>query len=165
MGAKYVIAQGMPPTGCLAFSMETYSVTDRDDIGCIGSVNDLSNIHNKIFQQNLRGLRKEFPGAVIAYADYDSAYRYVMKNAGDYGINHLFRACCGSGPGEYNFNYLALCGSIFSTSCTDPSQYINWDGFHLTEAMYKAISELFFTETAIYPSFRHLLEHKRRSVN
>lgn len=71
MGAKYVTAQGMPPAGCLAFSMETYN--DRDEIGCVGSVNDLSNIHNKFFQQNLRGLRKEFPDAVIAYADYDSA--------------------------------------------------------------------------------------------
>ncbi|KAK1357917.1 hypothetical protein POM88_051173 [Heracleum sosnowskyi] len=164
MGAKYVIAQGMPPTGCLAFSMETYNITDRDEIGCVGSVNDLSNIHNKILQQNLRGLREQFPGAVIAYADYNNAYRYVMKNGGDYGITQLYKACCGAGPGEYNFNILAPCGSSVSTSCTDPSQYINWDGFHLTEAMYKAISEEFFTKTAIYPSFRHLLEHKMQSM-
>lgn len=165
MGAKYVIAQGMPPTGCLAFSMQTYKTTDRDEIGCVRSVNDLSNIHNTIFQENLRGLRKQFPDAVIAYADYNNAYRYVMKNGGNYGINHPFKACCGAGPGEYNFNILAPCGSLFSTSCSDPSQYINWDGFHLTEAMYKAISEEFFAKTAMYPSFRHLLEHQRQSVN
>ncbi|WOG99422.1 hypothetical protein DCAR_0518770 [Daucus carota subsp. sativus] len=164
MGAKYVIAQGLPATGCLAFSMETYNVTDRDEIGCVRSVNNLSTIHNNIFRQNLAGLRKEFPDAVIAYADYDNAYRNVVKNRGDYGINHPFKACCGAGPGEYNFNILAPCGSIFSTSCTDPSEYINWDGVHLTEAMYKAVSEEFFAKTDIYPSFRHLLEHKRQSV-
>ncbi|KAL8123351.1 hypothetical protein AgCh_011352 [Apium graveolens] len=165
MGAKYVIAQGMPPVGCLAFSMEMYKTTDRDEIGCVRSVNDLSNIHNTIFQQNLRGLRKRFPGTVIAYADYNNAYRYVLKNGGHYGIKQLFKACCGAGPGEYNFNILAPCGSFFSDSCTDPSQYINWDGFHLTEAMYNAVSEEFFTKTALFPSFRHLLEHKRKSVN
>lgn len=165
MGAKYVIAQGMPPAGCLAFSMETFKITDRDELGCVGSINDLSNIHNNIFQQTLRGFRRRFPDAVIAYADYNNAYRYVLKNGGDYGFSQLFKACCGTGPGEYNFNILAPCGSFFSSSCTDPSQYINWDGFHLTEAMYKAVSEEFFTKTAIYPSFRHLLEHKRQSAN
>ncbi|XP_074376721.1 GDSL esterase/lipase At3g48460-like [Apium graveolens] len=156
MGANYVIAQGMPPIGCLAFSMKMYKTTNRDKIGCVGSVNDLSNIHNTIFQQNLRGLLRQFPGIVIDYADYNNAYSYVLKNGGLYGINHMFKACCGAWPGEYNFNILAHCGSFFSDSCKDPSRYINWYGLHLTEAMYKAISKEFFTKTAIFQSFRHL---------
>ncbi|KAK1377244.1 GDSL-motif lipase/hydrolase family protein [Heracleum sosnowskyi] len=156
-GAKSVVVQGLPPIGCLTLSMGISSGIDRDDIGCVASVNAISYYHNNVYQARLQDLRKAFPNALIAYADYYNAYRTVMRNPRNFGFYELYSACCGTSGVAYNLNPLAPCGSVYATSCQNPSQYINWDGVHLTEAMYKAISQLFFTGGAIRPSFAYLL--------
>ncbi|GAA0144996.1 hypothetical protein LIER_05294 [Lithospermum erythrorhizon] len=161
-GAKYVIVEGLPPTGCLTLSMFLASEEDRDDMGCVGSQNKLSMEHNTALQAKLNGLRKQFPQAMILYADYYSRYRSIMKDAAKYGIKEPFKACCGSGFGEYNFDVFGTCGSNTSTSCAEPSQYVNWDGVHLTEAMYKLVANSFVNGTSCNPSFSSLLEIKER---
>lgn len=50
------------------------------------------------------------------------------------------RACCGGG-GAYNYNSSAECGNAGSTGCDDPSLYVNWDGYHLTDAANRWISK------------------------
>ena len=58
------------------------------------------------------------------------------------------RVCCGGG-GPYNYNASALCSSSGVIACYDPSQYVHWDGFHLTEAAYgwiaKGILDVLYT--------------------
>lgn len=53
--------------------------------------------------------------------------------------NSLLKACCGSG-GNYNFGFATFCGIPEVPVCSNPNQYICWDGFHLTQqaAMYMA---------------------------
>lgn len=51
----------------------------------------------------------------------------------------VLEACCGGG-GPYNFNFAAQCGSQDTSVCDDPSVYVHWDGFHLTEAAYEHIA-------------------------
>ncbi|XP_009596313.1 GDSL esterase/lipase At3g48460 [Nicotiana tabacum] len=160
-GAKYVVVQGLPPTGCLTLSMYLAPETDRDDMGCVGSVDKQSNLHNSIIQTKLDSFRKQFPQAVIIYADYWNAYSTVVKGANKYGFKELFKSCCGSGGGNYNFDVFNTCGSPSASSCPDPSQYINWDGVHLTEAMYKTMANLFLNGTFCKPSFSYLLAKKQ----
>lgn len=162
-GAKYVVVQGLPTTGCLTLSMylSVENTTNRDDIGCIGSANKQSYTHNTIYQAKLEYLRTQFPNAIIVYADFWNAYRTVMKNPGKYGFKELYKACCGSSGGQYNFDLFGTCGSPASSSCTNPSQYINWDGAHLTEAMYKAISDLYLNGSFTSPPFEYLLNKKK----
>ncbi|XP_043725339.1 GDSL esterase/lipase At3g48460 isoform X1 [Telopea speciosissima] len=160
-GAKYMVVQGLPSTGCLALSMSYSLFDDRDDMGCVGSVNLVTYMHNSQLQDKIQDLRKQFPNAVITYADYSNAYREVMKNTRKYGFQEPFEACCGSGGGPYNFNLLATCGSpAASRACSNPSQFINWDGVHLTEAMYKVIADLFLHGGYCHPSFSDLLSRK-----
>ncbi|KAK3043324.1 hypothetical protein RJ639_002567 [Escallonia herrerae] len=160
-GAKYVVVQGLPTTGCLTLSMALAPEDDRDDMGCVKTVNSQSYTHNTIFQSKLQQLRKQFPNAVIVYADYWSAYRTIVKNTSKYGFKELFKVCCGSGGGKYNFDFSGTCGSPSSNACSNPSEYINWDGVHLTEAMYKAVSESFLNGTFCHPSFSYLLRRKQ----
>lgn len=156
-----MVVQGLPTTGCLTLAMYLAPETDRDDIGCVASVNNESYIHNTILQTNIQNLRKQYPKAVIVYADYWNAYRSIIKNATKLGFKELYKVCCGSSDGPYNFDLSATCGSPNGTSCQDPSQYINWDGVHLTEAMYKLVSELFLQGRFTYPPFESLLRSKR----
>lgn len=56
------------------------------------------------------------------------------------GFKKTLTACCGRG-GPYNYNKSAVCGNPGVSACVEPSQYVNWDGIHLTEAAYKLITQ------------------------
>ncbi|XP_057970417.1 GDSL esterase/lipase At3g48460 [Malania oleifera] len=159
-GAKYFVVQGLPATGCLPLAMILAADNDRDDIGCAASANKQSYSHNVVLQAKLHDLRRQFPHSVIAYADFWNVYHMVMKGAGKYGFREPFKACCGSGGGPYNFAVYAACGSPSSSSCANPSQYINWDGVHLTEAMYKVIADSILQGSFCHPPFEYLLSRK-----
>lgn len=162
-GAKYVVVQGLPPSGCLALSMSLAPVDDRDDIGCVRSLNNQTYIHNIALQASLQSLRGQFPQAVIIYADYWNAYRTVMKNLSKYGFRERFKACCGIGE-PYNFDIFTVCGMPSVSSCKNPSEYINWDGVHLTEAMYKVVHDMLIEGGFTHPPFSNLLDMKRHRV-
>ncbi|KAI3673584.1 hypothetical protein L6452_39707 [Arctium lappa] len=164
-GAKYIVVQGLPTTGCLTLALYLAPESDRDDIGCVASVNNQSYMHNAILQTKIQNLRRKYPKAVIVYLDYWNAYRSIIKNAPKLGFHELFKVCCGSGGGPYNFDLTGACGSKSArSSCQDPSRYINWDGVHLTEAMYKVVSELFLKGAFAHPSFEYLLRSKQNSA-
>ncbi len=160
-GAKYVVVQGLPLTGCLPLAMSLAPADDRDNIGCVKSVNNQSYSHNALLQAKLQDLRKQFPHAVITYADYWNAYRTVMKNPRQYGFKEQFSCCCGKGE-PYNFDVFVTCGMPNVTACANPSKYINWDGVHLTEAMYKVVSNMFLNGTFSHPPFSYSLDKKIR---
>lgn len=163
-GAKYVVIQGLPPTGCLTLSMYLAPSNDRDNVGCVGTANKQSYAHNTILKSKIHALRKQFSHAVIVYADYYDAYMRVMKSGRIYGFSELFKVCCGHGGGDYNFDYLNTCGSPSATACAAPSHYINWDGVHLTEAMYRAMADAFLNGSYTKPSFNYLLSKKKGST-
>lgn len=163
-GVKHVAVQGLPPTGCLPLAMYLAPKDDRDNKGCVKSVNTQTFTHNAVYQGVLQDLRRQFPHAVITYLDYWNAYATVMKNPESYGFKEPFKACCGSGDPPYNFNVFATCGTASASACSNPSQYINWDGVHLTEAMYKVLTHMFLNGTYSHPPFVNLLGHKQREV-
>lgn len=158
-GAKNVVVQGLPPTGCLTLAMYLAPSNDRDDLGCVRSSNSLSYTHNTLLQAKIQDLRKKYPGSTIIYADYYNAYRDILKRSSKYGFKEAFKVCCGSGEGPYNYEFFSVCGSPSSNPCPNPSQYINWDGVHLTEAMNKAVSGLLLQGGYSHPSFQDML-HK-----
>ncbi|KAF8021553.1 hypothetical protein BT93_G1870 [Corymbia citriodora subsp. variegata] len=161
-GVKYMVVQGLPVSGCLPLAMYLSPENDRDDIGCVKSVNTQTSAHNAALLAKISGLRKRFPGSVIVYADYWNAYRSVMKAPAKYGFKEPFKACCGAG-GPYHFTPFETCGTQFSNTCPRPSQYINWDGVHLTEAMYKVIANMFLNGKYSQPPFSYMVGKKQRA--
>ncbi|KAJ0240309.1 hypothetical protein HA466_0224520 [Hirschfeldia incana] len=51
-----------------------------------------------------------------------------------------------------------------ATACKDPSRYINWDGVHLTEGMYKVMADMFLGGSFTRPKFSYLLNKKLNGV-
>jgi phospholipase/lecithinase/hemolysin len=162
MGAKYIVVQGLPTTGCFPMAFISNAPTDRDEIGCVASKNKESYDHNMILQAKLHSLRKKFPSSVIVYGDDWHAYREVYKNPTKYGFTERFKACCGSG-GDYNFNMMATCGSSEATSCKHPSRYMNWDGLHVTTELNRVVSKLFLDGGFAQPTFPYLLKKAAES--
>uniref|UniRef100_A0A0A9AP54 GDSL esterase/lipase n=1 Tax=Arundo donax TaxID=35708 RepID=A0A0A9AP54_ARUDO len=163
-GAKFMIVQGLPLTGCLPLAMSLARADDRDNVCCVASVNRQSYAHNRRLLAGLHRLRQKHPGAVIAYADYYGAHLAVMRSPVRYGFTEPFRTCCGSGGGDYNFDIFATCGSPeVTTACAQPAKYVNWDGVHMTEAMYKVVAAMFFQDGDAYcrPAFSALLAARK----
>ncbi|KAM6544880.1 hypothetical protein CsatB_025616 [Cannabis sativa] len=159
-GAKYVVVQGFPMTGCLPLAMTLAAEDDRDNIGCVKSVNNQSYTHNLAILNLVKSLRRQFPKAIITYADYWTSYLTVMQSPAKFGIKETFKACCGMGGEPYNIDVFSFCGAPSTKACLNPSQYVNWDGVHLTEAMYKVVSNMFLKGSLMNPPFSFLLDRK-----
>ncbi|XP_051148154.1 GDSL esterase/lipase At3g48460 [Andrographis paniculata] len=163
-GAKYIVVQGLPPTGCSPYSFSLAAPEDRDAAGCVASMNYQTYRHNAALQASLEALRRKNPAAMIVYADYYNAHLTVLKNAGRYGFKEPYRVCCGYGGGEYNFDVFNTCGSpAAATACANPAEYINWDGAHFTEAAYRVMTTSFLNGSYCSPPFRYLLSRKVES--
>ncbi|KAG8061737.1 hypothetical protein GUJ93_ZPchr0003g17111 [Zizania palustris] len=163
-GAKYMVVQGLPLTGCLPLAMTLARPEDRDNISCAASVNAQSRAHNRRLLAGLRRLRQKHPAAVIAYADYYAAHLAVMRSPATYGFTEPFKTCCGTGGGAYNFEIFSTCGSPeVTTACAQPAKYVNWDGVHMTEAMYKVVAGMFFQDASYCrPPFSAVLARKKK---
>nr|Q3MKY2.1 RecName: Full=Acetylajmalan esterase; Flags: Precursor [Rauvolfia serpentina]AAW88320.1 acetylajmalan acetylesterase [Rauvolfia serpentina] len=145
LGGSRVIVPGIFPIGCVARNLNFLNFFpdgDKDDLGCLSSLNNLSIYFNSLFQRALASLSIEFPQAVIIYADYYNAWRFLFRNGPALGSNStsLLKCCCGIG-GPYNYDPDRECGSRGVPVCPNPTQYIQWDGTHFTQAAYRRVAE------------------------
>ncbi|XP_057767475.1 GDSL esterase/lipase At3g48460-like [Salvia miltiorrhiza] len=163
-GAKYIVVQGLPSIGCITYSFSLAAGDDdRDATGCVATVNRLTWAHNAALEARLTALRKRNPNSVILYADYYNAHLELLRNAAAYGFKERYKACCGYGGGAYNFDFFNVCGTPSATSCADPSSYINWDGAHFTEEVYKLMARSFLNGSHCSPPFHYLIARKVQS--
>ncbi|KAF2610034.1 hypothetical protein F2Q70_00012660 [Brassica cretica] len=121
--------------------------------GCLSWLNAFGKNHDEQLKTELRRLWKLYPHVNIIYADYyNSMYRFFQEPA-KYGTwdfrappmgilpiegfkERPLGACCGVG-GQYNFTIGEECGYQGVGYCKNPSEYVNWDGYHLTEATHQ----------------------------
>ncbi|KAL5209711.1 hypothetical protein ABZP36_005334 [Zizania latifolia] len=68
------------------------------------------------------------------------------------------------GGGAYNFEIFSTCGSPeVTTACAQPAKYVNWDGVHMTEAMYKVVAGMFFQDARYcQPPFSAVLASRKK---
>ncbi|XP_042404190.1 GDSL esterase/lipase At1g28600-like isoform X2 [Zingiber officinale] len=128
MGAKTLVVPGNLPIGCIPVWLWQYrrdDPSDYDGNGCLLWLNRFSEYHNVRLTAQLSRLARLYPNVTIAYADYFGAGMRMFSDQPRFGISEPFAACCG-GNGH---------------CCRDPEKYASWEGFHPTEATYKAIYE------------------------
>lgn len=140
MGANRVVVAGNFPIGCLPIYLTTFATGNTkayDEINCLKDFNYFARVQNALIQRRLQKLRGQYPEAVILYADYYNALETIIRDAPTkgFGKESLLKACCGAG-GEYNFNLLHMCGMDGASVCSNPNQYLSWDGIHQTEKSY-----------------------------
>ncbi|TVU08670.1 hypothetical protein EJB05_42081, partial [Eragrostis curvula] len=148
MGASRVIVPGNFPIGCVPgyLAMKAGSSSDYDSMGCLREMNLFAAKHNARLQRAVADLRSSYPNASVAYADYYNSFLQLLNNASSLGFDAAStrKACCGAGGGEYNFDWTRMCGAEGTAACAEPSKYVSWDGIHMTQAAYRAMSRLIY---------------------
>ncbi|PIA62247.1 hypothetical protein AQUCO_00200316v1 [Aquilegia coerulea] len=144
LGATQLVVPGNFPIGCFPIHLTAFEDVPSmsyDKNLCIKEVNELAMYQNQYLQRALKQLRKDNPDVVILYADYYKAFQHLLDSASEYGFDEAakFDACCGTG-GDYNFDSYRRCGNDRVPVCSNPGQYISWDGVHPTQMAYQVMA-------------------------
>ncbi|XP_020705738.1 GDSL esterase/lipase At5g45910 [Dendrobium catenatum] len=144
-GATNLLVPGNLPVGCSSAYLTLFATEEKEEYdvrnGCLKKLNAFARYHNELLQLAMEELRKKYPKTRIIYADYYTAAMRFAHAPGHFGFGRgALQTCCGGG-GPYNFNVTARCGHPGSHACVDPSDYVSWDGIHLTEAAYHHIAD------------------------
>ncbi|VAI79276.1 unnamed protein product [Triticum turgidum subsp. durum] len=164
MGASRVIVPGNFPIGCLPSYLTAMAAPEPsayDSTACLKDLNLFAAKHNAQLQRAVAGLQASYPDAAIAYADYFNSFLSLLKGAPALGFdeNSTHKACCGAG-GRYNYDLRLMCGVEGTAVCADPSAYVSWDGIHMTQAAYKAMSRLIYHGRYLQPQILRFPEEK-----
>ncbi|XVF85130.1 hypothetical protein PTKIN_Ptkin17bG0093500 [Pterospermum kingtungense] len=156
-GAKFVVVQGLPPVGCWPLAKLFTPQFAKDELGCSALINAAV-----LLQKTLDEFRRKYgPDRTIVYADYFNAYKTIMADLAGYGFSDADNARCGAVGGFLNFNLHILCGMLGTSTCSNPEAHVQWDGFHLTEAMHKQITHLFLYKGFCKASFAEVVRKHR----
>ncbi|KAK2630710.1 hypothetical protein QOZ80_6AG0549720 [Eleusine coracana subsp. coracana] len=162
MGANRVIIPGNFPIGCVPgyLAMKTPGSSDYDSMGCLRDMNLFAAKHNARLQRAVASLRSSYPNASIAYADYYNSFLELLSNATTLGFDAAStrKACCGAGGGDFNFDWTTMCGAEGTAACEEPSKYVSWDGIHMTQAAYRAMSRLIYHGKYLEPQILNFPE-------
>ncbi|XP_070055793.1 GDSL esterase/lipase At5g03980-like [Nicotiana tomentosiformis] len=146
LGATRILVPGIYPLGCLPLYLTSFpdsNANGYDQLGCLRNYNDFASYHNRYLTRGLASLQREFPNVRIVYGDYYGALLTLLRSASSFGFNQntLLTACCGTG-GRYNFNFRTVCGSASVRACSNPAQYVHWDGIHLTDEAHRHMTDI-----------------------
>ncbi|KAL8135823.1 acetylajmalan esterase-like [Apium graveolens] len=135
LGARKIVIPGNIPLGCLpAYLTDFPANSSFDQNHCLKEYNEFSVYYNLQLRIGIVKLQLENPSVTIVYGNLYLAFERLFSRAG-FDPNSLLKACCGSG-GKYNFGLGTFCGSPGVAACTNPNEYISWDGLHLTQQAY-----------------------------
>ncbi|PIA31500.1 hypothetical protein AQUCO_04900062v1 [Aquilegia coerulea] len=154
LGATQLVVPGNFPIGCFPIYLNAFESDPSmtfDGNSCIKELNELAMYQNQYLQRALEELREEKPDVVILYADYYKAFQNVFDQASQFGFDEVSKtdACCGTG-GNYHFNLAKMCGTRKVSACSNPDQFISWDGIHPTQAAYQRMAEWLIKNLAVF---------------
>ncbi|CAN7133587.1 unnamed protein product [Brassica rapa subsp. narinosa] len=165
LGGKTFLVPGSFPYGCFPAYLTLFQTAKEEEYdpltGCLSWLNELGKNHDEHLKTELKRLRKIYPHVNIIYADYyNSMYRFFQEPAkyGPWAFTTLWfkerplGACCGVG-GQYNFTIGEECGCQGVGYCKNPSEYVNWDGYHLTEATHQKMAHGLLNGPYATPAF------------
>ncbi|KAH7289137.1 hypothetical protein KP509_31G059800 [Ceratopteris richardii] len=163
-GARTMILMNVLPLGCapsfLGFALTNPSL-QKDKDSCIASYNAVVDLHNAELKKMVESLRTELSWTGLVLFDLNAIYLDAVRNPSKYAVTKPLAACCGAGANEYNINLAIPCGksgtvngtTVTAGRCSDPSQYISWDGLHPTESFAEYIASAMLKGEFTYPSF------------
>ncbi|XP_074587751.1 GDSL esterase/lipase At5g03980-like isoform X1 [Curcuma longa] len=155
-GAVQLVIPGNFPIGCMPSYLTMFYNSDPsayDDNKCLKDYNSFAMYHNKQLQAAIEQLRQSYPKITFMYADYYQAFMYLLNHTAELGFDKdsVHKACCGAG-GDYNFDFNLMCGLPGTTTCSEPTKYISWDGIHLTQEAYKTMAQALIMQGFAFPN-------------
>ncbi|KAH7670818.1 GDSL lipase/esterase protein [Dioscorea alata] len=161
-GGRYFWIHNTGPLGCLPYVLRQVPGDQKlDSVGCAVVFNELAKKFNRMLNETVAQLQKQFPVAAFTYVDIYSAKYLLISHATKFGFRKPLMACCGHGGGAYNYDPKARCGTsvnvhgnevLIGKSCMDSSKRVSWDGAHFTEAANKWVFDQIVNGHFSYPS-------------
>uniref|UniRef100_A0A7N2QYG7 Uncharacterized protein n=1 Tax=Quercus lobata TaxID=97700 RepID=A0A7N2QYG7_QUELO len=95
-------------------------------------------LFNSKLNTTIDSLNKNLPDSRIVYVDVYNPFLDIIENPQNYGFHVADRGCCGTGDIE-----VAVLCTLTPTTCVNASDYIFWDSYHPTEAVYRTLISQF----------------------
>ncbi|KAK7338009.1 hypothetical protein VNO77_18604 [Canavalia gladiata] len=147
IGGRTFMVLNLAPVGCYPSFLEQlpHNNSDIDKFGCLVSLNNAVVDYNNMLKETLRQTRESLSDASVIYVDTHTVLLELFRHPTSHGLQYGPKACCGYGGGNYNFDPKVYCGNtkkingstVTATACSDPYNYVSWDGIHATEAANK----------------------------
>ncbi|KAK6142723.1 hypothetical protein DH2020_023071 [Rehmannia glutinosa] len=163
LGGRTFLVLNLAPIGCYAavLTQVSHDSSDIDPSGCMMSFNNAVREYNSVLKETLQQTRQELHHANVIYVDTHSVLLELYQNPTSHGMQHGITACCGHGGGTYNFNPQVFCGNtkeidgqrVTASACSDPQNYVSWDGIHLTENANKMMAYAILSGSYFDPPF------------
>ncbi|XP_065631332.1 GDSL esterase/lipase At4g01130 [Quercus suber] len=163
LGGRAFLVFNLAPVGCYpALLVERpNNSSDVDEFGCVISYNNAVVDYNNMLKETLTQTGEALSNASLIYVDTHSVLLQLFRHPTFYGLRYGTKACCGHGGGTYNFDPNLYCGNtkvingstVTATACSDPKNYVSWDGIHTTESANKIIAQAILNGSYFDPPF------------
>ncbi|XP_074583835.1 GDSL esterase/lipase At5g03810-like [Curcuma longa] len=127
LGARRIGVTSLPPVGCLPVSTTLFGGLGRE---CVGWLNDDAVAFNGKLNAAAEALKRSHHGLKLVVLDIYNPLLDIVRNPEDKGFMEARKACCGTGTLETSL----LCNAASLGTCSNATEYMFWDSFHLTEA-------------------------------
>ncbi|KAI9119735.1 hypothetical protein K1719_009124 [Acacia pycnantha] len=139
LGGRKIAFQNVGALGCTPSNRAT---TTNPSGRCVEFLLAMARRHNRALSVALHKLERRLPGFKYSIFDYYNAILDMGNNPSKYGLKEGKSACCGSGAYRGSG-----CGGGFSGNdtfevCSNPSEYVWFDGGHTTDSANKRLAEL-----------------------
>ncbi|XP_022632257.1 GDSL esterase/lipase 7 [Vigna radiata var. radiata] len=136
LGGRKIVISEIRPVGCIP----------RISRGnpCVEELNQMVTHYNERLPPLLKTLTSTLPGSTFLLIRSNSIEYDAIKNPSKYGLSDVSNTCCRSNWGNGSAGCVPL-----STPCQNRSQYVFWDGFHLTETVHSIISSQCISDRSV----------------
>ncbi|CAL4925132.1 unnamed protein product [Urochloa decumbens] len=135
-GARRINVTGAPPVGCVPSQRTNAGGLARE---CVALYNQAAVVYNAALEEEIKRLNgsAELPGSVLKYIDLYTPLLDMITRPAAYGFEVTNRGCCGTGV----FEVTLTCNRYTADACRDPTKFLFWDSYHLTERGYDLLME------------------------
>ncbi|KAE7998999.1 hypothetical protein FH972_003487 [Carpinus fangiana] len=142
LGGRKIAFQNAGPLGCVP-TMKAMNPQLGSE--CAEEPSALARLHNRALANALKKLESNLPGFKYSIFDYYNELEDRIKNPSKYGFKNGNSACCGSGA--FRGRNCGKNGTEPYELCSDPSEYVWFDGAHTTETANRQLAELIWSGT------------------
>ncbi|RXH93734.1 hypothetical protein DVH24_014310 [Malus domestica] len=164
LGGRAFLVLNLAPVGCYPSFLAGLPPSELDAFGCSIAYNKAVVDYNNLLKEALSQTRGSLPNASLVslvYVDTSSVLLELFRHPTSHGLKYGTKSCCGHGGGTYNFDPQVFCGNtkvingkpVTATACSDPYNYVSWDGVHATEAANKLTTLAILNDTFSDPPF------------
>ncbi|XP_078173680.1 GDSL esterase/lipase EXL3-like [Carex rostrata] len=132
LGARRITVTSIPPIGSIPSQRTLAGGIERNTVP---RYNEAATMCNSELLKEIQRLNQTLPGANIVLQDMYTPLLDIIQRPSAYGFEVSNRGCCGTGI----FEVTLACNSYTAEPCKDPSKFVFWDTYHLTERAYNIL--------------------------